>query len=221
MKKTLLAVAALAAISLAFVSCGDPEDPDTPVTPSETYAYSLPKNYAWTEEGKQDASTFANYQLIDVNALSGKTIKVGDVVQITISAKSATPFKFAQAKLVDNSGQANYWTELSAEAVVLGSTDATEASDTFTSAVSKFTIVNNYKSDNQIASYLEGAGKSSAEYCVDSDGTLKMPLQFVIYIDPVSSLGYADAATAYAEGPAAINFSEWNLSVEINPEDAE
>lgn len=36
MKKTLLAVAALAAISLAFVSCGDPEDPDTPVTPSET-----------------------------------------------------------------------------------------------------------------------------------------------------------------------------------------
>lgn len=218
MKKTLLAVAALAAISLAFVSCGDPEDPDTP---SETYAYSLPKNYAWTEEGKQDASTFANYQLIDVNALSGKTIKVGDVVQITISAKSATPFKFAQAKLVDNSGQANYWTELSAEAVVLGSTDATEASDTFTSAVSKFTIVNNYKSDNQIVSYLEGAGKSSAEYCVDSDGTLKMPLQFVIYIAPVSSLGYADAATAYAEGPDAINFSEWNLSVEINPENAE
>lgn len=195
MKKTLLAVVALAAISLAFVGC--------PNTPVESSAYSIPKNYSWTEARTKDVTTFENYQIIDSDVLAGKTIKPGDVVKITISAKSKTSFKFAQANLVDNSEAAGWWKIVAEQACVLGSEDAESATDTFTSAVSTFTLISEVD-DNLL-----------------SNGAFKNPIQFVVYIDPVVSLGYKDKATAYSDGPASIDFSEWDVTVEINPESTE
>ncbi len=201
MKKTLLAVVALAAISLAFVGCPDAgNDPNTPVG---SPAYSIPKNYSWTAAGTQDVTTFENYQIIDSDVLAGKTIKPGDVVKITISAKSKTAFKFAQANLVDNSEAAGWWKIVAEQACVLGSEKAESATDTFTSAVSTFTLISEV--DNKLL----------------SNGAFKNPIQFVVYIDPVDSLGYKDKAAAYSDGPASIDFSEWDVNVEINPESTE
>lgn len=187
MKKVLLTVAALLALSMAFVGCNNNTKDESGAT------LSIAKNYEWTKEGTKDASTFANWQtIVDLN--SSWKLAAGDEVTVTFSGKSSKAFKVAKANIVDNTEAANWWTELasveSKDVVFAGSAaDDAVATDTFTEVKST--------------------------YKIDTAATAAGAAKLVIYIEP-ESLGYADKSDAYTNGPETIDFTDVTIKVDLN-----
>ena len=106
MKKSLLILGALAAMSMIFMGCpnsstSDPTEGKTTATVTSTYNISIAKNYTWTAEGTQDATTFSNWQT-SIDAISDWTPAVGDVIRITFSGTASSAIKCIQANIVDN-----------------------------------------------------------------------------------------------------------------------
>lgn len=200
MKKVLLTVASLLALSMAFVGCNnntnDESGSETPTKATGTYTInelSIAKNYSWTAAGTKDETTFANWQTI-VNLDSSWKLAVEDELTVTFSGKSSKEFKIAKANIVDNTDAANWWTELaskeSKDAVFAGSAaDDAVATDTFTEVKST--------------------------YKIDTAATAAGAAKLVIYIEP-ESLGYADKSDAYTNGPETIDFTDVTIKVDLN-----
>ena len=198
MKKSLLILGALAAMSMIFMGCpnstqtSDPTEAKTTATVTSTADISIAKNYSWTAEGTQDATTFSNWQT-QIDAISDWTPAVGDVIRITFSGTASSAIKCIQANIVDNTQAAGWWTVLNdpADRVFAGSTaeDAT--------AVTELT-------------------ETVSEYTITTAATAKGAAKIVVYVS-LESAGYADAATGYANGPATIDLSDVSMTVELNP----
>jgi hypothetical protein len=197
MKKSLLILGALAAMSMVFMGCpnsstSDPTEAKTTATVTSTADISIAKNYTWTAEGTQDATTFSNWQTA-IDAISDWTPAVGDVIRITFSGTASSAIKCIQANIVDNTQAAGWWTELNKpkDRVFAGSTadDAT--------AVTELT-------------------ETVSEYTITTAATAKGAAKIVIYVS-LESAGYDDAATGYANGPDTIDLSDVSMTVELNP----
>ncbi len=199
MKKVLLTVAALLALSMAFVGCNNnTKDESGTETTKATGTYtinelSIAKNYTWSQEGTQDETTFSNWQVI-VNLDSSWKLAVEDELTVTFSGKSSKAFKVAKANIVDNTEAAGWWKPLaevaSKDVVIAGSAaDDAVATDTFTEVKST--------------------------YKIDTAATAAGAAKLVIFIDPVS-LGYTDASDAYTNGPATIDFADVTIKVDLN-----
>ena len=132
MKKSLLVLAALAALSMAFVSCGGGDTGSTPTTPAEpvvltwTGEIKLADNYTY---GKPE--TAENYlgQQVMVDAFSGFQFKAGQKIKLEITGTLDKAGAAIGINFIDNTAAANWWKQLFGgkdEAIPAGITEINE-----------------------------------------------------------------------------------------------
>ena len=117
MKKSLLALAALAALSLVFVSCGGGDDPagSTNVTPAEPIVLTwsgeinLANNYTY---GLPETSeNYVNQQVV-VDTFPSFKFEAGQKIKIEVTGTLEKAGEAIRINLIDNTAAANWWTEL-------------------------------------------------------------------------------------------------------------
>lgn len=140
MKKSLLALAALAALSLVFVSCGGGNDPDpdpgkSPVIEPATYTWTgeiaLADNY---EYGKDPSPETYLGQQVMVEAFKDFQVKKGTKVKIEIKATLDKAGKAICVDVIDNTADAGWWKRLTsgdASTFVLVPENTTDVDNSF------------------------------------------------------------------------------------------
>ena len=135
MKKSLLVLAALAALSMAFVSCGGgaggdptsgPTTPAEPVVLTWTGEIKLADNYTYGQP-----ETPENYlgQQVMVDAFSGFQFKAGQKIKLEITGTLDKAGAAIGINFIDNTQAANWWKQLFAgkeEAIPAGITEINE-----------------------------------------------------------------------------------------------
>ena len=134
MKKSLLVLAALAALSMVFVSCGGgdatpssgPTTPDTPAEPVVliwTGEIKLVDNYKYGEP--ETAENYLGQQTM-VDAFSSFQFKAGQKIKVEITGTLDKAGEAIGINIIDNTSAANWWTELfsgNKEAIPAGVTE--------------------------------------------------------------------------------------------------
>ncbi len=117
MKKSLLALAALAALSLVFVSCGGGDDPaESPsVTPAEPIELTwsgeinLANNYTYGQP--QTSENYVNQQVV-IDTFPSFKFEAGQKIKIEVTGTLEKAGAAIRINLVDTTPEAGYWTEL-------------------------------------------------------------------------------------------------------------
>lgn len=132
MKKVLLTVAALLALSMAFVGCNNN-------TKDETSAVEYTSDIVIATNLDYTTKEFSNYQVC-VGALPNATLKAGEEYTVTLKATASRAITEIKSNFVDNTEAAGWWEVLndpSDRSVFTSDTATTEIEGTATYTIAK------------------------------------------------------------------------------------
>ena len=142
MKKVLLTVAALLALSMAFVGCNnntnDESGSDTEKE-DETSAVEYTKDIVIATNNDYETGKFSNYQVC-VETLPDATLKAGEEYTVTLKATASRAITEIKSNFVDNTADAGWWNVLnnpSDRSVFSAETATTEIEGTATYTIAK------------------------------------------------------------------------------------